>query len=264
MSNLQVVLVEPAGPLNVGSVARVMKNLGFSSLVLVNPRCDPQGPEARQMAVHAADLLDQIQVVTSLPAALSASQRVIGTTGRSDPLPVPPQSPELGLGWLVELDAGKTSLVFGPEDRGLSRDELAYCQRFVTIPTSSAYTSLNLAQAVAICCYELQRLSQNSVQISAAVEQLPGQLPQHVPEQQQAEIAALEDYFAELQTTLLKIGYLYPHTVRSRMAKFRALLNRAHPTATEVTMLRGILRQLDWALSHPTELGDCSREPREE
>ncbi len=245
LPKLRMVLVEPAGALNVGSVARAMKNFGFTQLVLVKPRCDPFGSEARQMAVHAAELLAQAQLVASLPEALSGCQRVVGTTGRHGPLPSAAQIPARGLSWLLESTISATALVFGPEDRGLSTDELAYCQRFVTIPTDDAYASLNLAQAVAICCYELRQLAVAEVGFAPSDPGPP-----------EAEITELEDYFAQLQTILLQIGYLYPHTARSRMAKFRALLNRAHPTAAEVAMLRGTLRQLNWALAHPPHRGD--------
>ena len=242
LDNVKIILVEPAGPLNVGSVARVMKNMGLHQLVLVNPQCDPLGIEAQQMAVHGRDILEAAQQVPTLPDALKGCQRAIATTARTRALPTPLEHPRTALPWLLE--PGITSaLIFGREDRGLSNIELNYAQRFVGIPSSSEYPSLNLAQAVAICCYELYQSTQS----------LPSNIetPHLFPPAQTGETApseVLEGYYQHLETVLLKIGYLYPHTAQARMEKFRRLLNRATPTTEEAAMLRGILRQMEWAL----------------
>jgi tRNA/rRNA methyltransferase len=155
LANIRIVLVEPAGPLNVGSVARVMKNMGLRQLILVNPQCDYLGEEARLMAVRAADILETAKVVESLPAALVGCVRAIATTGddgRSHPMQL--EAPADALPWLLEAPS---ALIFGREDCGLTNAELNRAQRLIRIPSSDAYTSLNLAQAVAICCYELYR-----------------------------------------------------------------------------------------------------------
>ncbi len=154
-ANIRIVLVEPAGPLNVGSVARVMKNMGLHQLVLVNPQCDHLGEEARLMAVRAADILETAKVVETLPAALVGCVRAIATTGDDGrSLPTPLEEPAEALPWLLEAPS---ALIFGREDCGLTNAELNRAQRLIRIPSSDAYTSLNLAQAVAICCYELYR-----------------------------------------------------------------------------------------------------------
>jgi tRNA/rRNA methyltransferase len=242
LEKIRIILVEPAGPLNVGAVARVMKNMGLHQLVLVNPQCDPLGIEARQMAVHGGDILEAAQQVPTLPDALKGCQRAIATTARTRTLPTPLESPRTALPWL--LTQGVTSaLIFGPEDRGLSNIELNYAQRFVCIPSSSEYPSLNLAQAVAICCYELYQ----SAQLLSSPVETPNLLPTpHTGET--APLEVLEGYYEHLEGVLLKIGYLYPHTAQARLEKFRRLLNRAAPTTEEVAMLRGILRQMEWAL----------------
>ncbi len=152
-SEIRIVLVEPAGALNVGSVARVMKNMGLAHLVLVNPQCDRLGFEARQMAVHAADVLEAAQVVGSLPEALQGCQKAIATTGRDrTTLNLTVEPPRVALPWLLDAPA---ALIFGREDSGLTNEELNYAQRWIQIPSQPAYPSLNLAQAVAICCYEI-------------------------------------------------------------------------------------------------------------
>jgi tRNA/rRNA methyltransferase len=249
LHNIRIVLVEPAGPLNVGSVARVMKNMGLRDLVLVNPHCDPLGAEARQMAVHAADILEVAQQLATLPLALEGCFRAIATTARPrDIIPtVSLEPPRQALPWLLEMPS---ALIFGPEDRGLSNAELNYAQRFVSIPSSSEYASLNLAQAVAVCCYELYQSIQNPC--------APPSRPSVVQEDLDlAPMDAIDGYVKHLEAVLLNIGYLHPHTMASRMQKFRQMALRSQLSASELAMLRGILRQVEWAVHQKTtpELG---------
>lgn len=248
LARVRIVLVEPAGALNVGAIARVMKNMGLYHLVLVNPRCDPLGAEARQMAVHAMDLLAAARQVTSLPEALRGCQRAIATTARDRALPTELSDPRTGLPWLLEpeVNSSQSALIFGPEDRGLSNTELNYAQRFVRIPANPAYPTLNLAQAVTICCYELYQSLQEKVLTSRSLPPIPDS--QLADLSDAASLEALEGYYQQLEAVLLKIGYLYPHTATSRMEKFRRLFNRAQLSRTEVAMLRGVLTQVEWAI----------------
>lgn len=301
LSAVRIVLVAPAGPLNIGSVARVMKNFGLSQLVLVSPQCDPLGAEALQMAVHAKDLLHAAKIVETIPEALNGCDRAIATTARVRGFNAPLQRPEIALPTLLTHPAAEhsqspTALLFGPEDRGLSNEELIYAQQFTKIPTHPGYSALNLAQAVAVCCYELYRASISTSPsqpftrpltsppaaepISPSVKKdtsnpllttpLSGKQtesnPQTPPPERQtserqtselseqrsehsAKLNELEGYYQHLEAVLLKVEYLYPHTAASRMRKFRQLLHRAAPTTNEVALLRGILRQVEWALS---------------
>ncbi|MEO1400980.1 MAG: RNA methyltransferase [Cyanobacteria bacterium J06635_1] len=245
-SNLRIILVEPAGPLNVGAIARVMKNFGLSQLVLVNPQCDPLGTEATQMAVHAKDVLAQARITQTLSEALVGCQRAIATTARPRELDDPLELPEAALPWLVTPPSINTALIFGREDRGLSNDELYQAQRFIKVPTDAGYAALNLAQAVAICCYELARISHSTPPLPHSPNALP--LRNAPPSaKQSASLDDLDGYYQHLESVLLSIGYLYPHTVPSRMRKLRRLLYRATPSAQEVALLRGILRQIEWA-----------------
>ena len=254
---VRIVLVEPAGALNVGSIARVMKNMGLTELVLVNPKCDRMSEEALRMAVHAKDVLEQSLVVESLPAALEGCTRAIATTARTRGIPTKLESPRTALPWLLEPNLN-SALIFGSEERGLSNEELNYGQRFVTIPSSPIYPSLNLAQAVAVCAYEIYQaeLSQGNqestenpdlkeVIVSEDIDSLPEPKSQPIIN---APIEVLEGYYQDLRTVLLDIGYLYPHTAKARMEKFRRLYNKANLTQEEVFMLRGILRQIRWAI----------------
>ena len=280
LNHIRVVLVEPAGALNVGAIARVMKNMGLQQLVLmknfgltqlaiVQPRCEVLGDEARQMAVHAADVLESALVVETMPEALVGCQRAIATTARPRALDTPLETPEEALPWLVEAggeNAIATAILFGPEERGLSNTELNYAQRFIRIPSSDEYPSLNLAQAVAVCSYTLYRLSQladpsSSASIAAPLLDLTHEStitqsaldsvaqPNAVlqPQPELAALDALDGFYQHLETVLLQIGYLYPHTAQSRMEKLRRMFNRAQLSPAELAMLRGILSQMEWA-----------------
>ena len=274
LTAIRIVLVEPAGPLNVGSVARVMANMGLSQLVLVNPQCDPDGEEAQRMAVHAGNLLRAATTADSLPEALAGCRRAIATTARTRTLGPPLESPEAVLPWLVTPTGEPTALIFGPEDRGLSNQELNYAQRWLGIPSDPAYASLNLAQAVAVCTYELARVvcprsPAATSDLEAAVQlPMPNPIPSPIspsphlpssptpspPGSQTAPLDQMEGFYGQMESLLLQIGYLYPHTCASRMEKLRHFFNRAAPTEQELAMLRGLLRQMNWALGDAAQL----------
>ncbi|MBD2439117.1 RNA methyltransferase [Nostoc sp. FACHB-110] len=237
LAGIKIVLVEPAGPMNVGAIARVMKNFGLTNLVLVNPQCNHLSAEAMKMAVHAKDILESAVLESTLPAALQGCVRAIATTARVRDWQTPMENPRTALPWLLEEPEKSSALIFGREDRGLSNEELNYAQRFVRIPSSEIYPSLNLASAVGICCYELaQQANTTQPQTSQPTELAPLEL--------------VEEYYQQLESLLLNIGYIYPHTAVSRMEKFRQLYNRARLTTKEIALLRGIIRQMEWAINH--------------
>ena len=252
---IRIVLVEPAGALNVGATARVMANMGLTRLVLVKPHCDWLGDEARRMAVHAGTLLEKAMVVGTLAEALTGCQRAIATTARPRSLNTPLELPEVALPWLLQTPEATTAtaLIFGPEDRGLSNEEMNYAQRFVCIPSDPDYASLNLAQAIALCCYELARAAQPRVQTP--------QTTTPIPSLETASLEKLEGFYQHLESLLLKIGYLYAHTASSRMEKFRRFFLRAAPTEQELAMLRGILRQVEWALKQGSSRVSSTENP---
>ena len=247
--SLALVLVEPAGPLNVGSVARLCANFGIAELRLVAPRCEHLGAEARRMAVHGVHLLEQARLFPNLAAALADCRRVVATSGRIETEELPLSGPEQALGWLLAgpaTDAAPAALVFGREDRGLSNDELLQAGRVLRLSTDAAYSSLNLSHAVAICLHELQRQGQGPQPVTG-----PALAPAAAPAEPSPR-AALEAALADAETLLLEVGFLYPHTAHARMAKLRALLQRAQVTDDEVALLRGMVRQLRWAAQRGT------------
>ena len=244
LANIRIVLVEPAGALNVGSIARIMKNMGLTKLVLVNPKCDLASDEARQMAVHAVDVLETAQIVSSLPSALAGCQQAIATTVRSRSVPILLEPPAEVLPSLLVPNL-QSALLFGAEERGLSNDELKYAQRFICIESNPDYPSLNLAQAVTICVYQLYQSCLERGDRSSPSSPTPAVAPE--AKLTNAPLEILEGYYQDLEAMLLEIGYLYPHTAAVKMEKFRRLYNRANLQAEEVAMLRGILRQIRWA-----------------
>ncbi len=240
-----LVLVEPAGPLNVGSVARLCANYEVSQLRLVAPRCDPNDPQARLMAVRGGPQLQGAQCFERLADALADCRRVLACSGRRENQERPHLAPAEALAWLLEPQPGPAgvALVFGREDHGLHNDELDQAGQLLRIPTGASYGSLNLSHAVAICLatLEQQRLSTSP---SSKVSSSP------LPPQ-----GALEATLTDAEALLLEVGFLYPHTARSRMAKLRQLLLRAEASADDVALLRGMVRQLRWASRHGSNGG---------
>jgi tRNA/rRNA methyltransferase len=240
LHHIRIVLVEPAGALNIGSIARVIKNMGLSQLVIVNPQCDVNGEEATRMSVHAIDLLTAAQIVPDLPTALAGCTRVIATTARERSIPTLLETPRQALPWLVESNE-PTALIFGREDSGLTNAELNYATRYLRIPVGSEYSSLNLAQAVGVCAYELQMCL-------GSIEDAPNISLPIPPKLDLAPVELVEGYYQQLESLLLEIGYLLPHTAAHRMEKIRRLYNRSQLSPNEVALLRGILRQVSWAI----------------
>ncbi len=232
LARVRIVLVGSREPGNVGAAARAMKNMGLHALVIAGaPSLDLVA--ARRMAVHAADVLDDCRVVATLADAVAGCGLVVGTSGRDSVMRAGAAAPREAAPAIVATAArNDVALVFGPEDHGLSTEELARCQRVVAIPASDAYASLNLAQAVLLCAYEL-RLATLAGGVGEARVLAPHE--------------RLELLFAKLETALGAIGFLHgegaPHVVR----QLRRMLGRADLEEAEVDVLLGVARQIAWA-----------------
>ncbi len=264
-------LVEPRGARNVGSVARLCANFGVDSLRLVAPRCDPLSEEARQMAVHGVRHLERAERHDDLASALADCPRVVAATGRLEAPPLPLRPPAEALAWLLAPDgslppdgtcppqgpfpsagpqapdappasealAAPRALVFGREDRGLSNGELLAAGCLLHIPAAAVYPSLNLSHAVAVALHHLWTLRESAA--GALAPPLPA------PSAPLAERGAVEATLRDAEALLLEVGFLLPHTARARMAKLKALLQRAQLTENDVALLRGMVCQLRWA-----------------
>jgi len=152
--------MRPRFAANLGATARVMQNMGLRSLVLVEPEANPNDPDARKLSTHGDEILHQAQVVASLSDAVRDCTLVAATSARTGGL-FRRQSmglPEEIIPHLIEdIARSPVAMVFGPEATGLTNAEISYCNYLIHIPTDPSYAALNLAQAVAICLYELPR-----------------------------------------------------------------------------------------------------------
>jgi tRNA/rRNA methyltransferase len=229
---ISVVLVGTQSPGNIGMVCRAMKNMGLADLRLVNP-CRVDHPEAIMFAVSARDLLESATIFSSLGDAISDCEFSVATTRRHgkyrNEISTPVQ--------IVERFSNcapnsRMALVFGREDSGLTTDEVALCRWQATIETADEYGSLNLSQAVLIFCYEF----------------LKGAIPATVaPARELAGSASLEPLYTQMERTFLKIGYLNPQNPDHMMRSLRRIFSRAELDEREVSALRGLLSQIDWA-----------------
>ena len=230
-------LVEPAGPLNVGSVARLCANYNIEDLRLVAPRCDPGDPEAVRMAVHGDVVLQHASIFPSLLEAVADCAQVVASCGRIDHGEIPLQSPEEIAPWIQESRSQglRSALVFGREDRGLSNQELLISHRIVKLHTGDVYPSLNLSHAVAVVLHELERERRLRAKPDAPLSEIPASAPE------------LDGCLRDAEELLLEVGFLLEHTARARMAKVKGLVQRALIRSDEVALLRGMVRQLRWA-----------------
>lgn len=231
MNDSAVVLVEPQGALNIGSVCRVMKNFGFTDLRLVNPEADHLSKPARDMAVKAGHILDEAPLFPDLAEAIADCQLVIGTTcrqGKYRDLIHPVDLAPLITKYPATV---KTALVFGREDSGLTLDELDHCHHFLTIPTPGL-SSMNLAQAVNICLYEI-----------AGIGRLPAPDESEFPP---ADNEKLEDMYQHMRQSLLASGYLDPQNPDHILRTFRRIFARAGLNEREASAIRGLMNRIDW------------------
>jgi tRNA/rRNA methyltransferase len=235
-----VVLVRPKIASNIGAVARIMRNLGFSDLVLVAPEADVNDPRAERLATrHGLPVLRAARVVADLGEALAdclmvaATSALVGGLCRRQPVGTPEEVvPHL----LSVLPAGPAALVFGPEPNGLTNEEVVRCHCLIHIPTEPVSPALNLAQAVAICLYVCRHawLSQT------------GNLRSPEPP---APFSAQERMFESLRQALEEIHFLYGPKAEALMHALRHLIGRAGPTEKEVKLLHGLARQIRWIKS---------------
>jgi tRNA/rRNA methyltransferase len=224
----RIVLSHTSHPGNIGAAARAMKTMGFTELVLVAPRHFPD-PDATAMAAGAADVLQSARVVDTLEAATAECRLAVGFSARGRDLSHAPAAlRDLAPEMLAAQEGGIVALVFGNETSGLSNEELLRCQRLAHIPASPAYSSLNLAAAVQVACYELAT--------TCGLHALP--------ESGSADAATGEDiegFFAHLQSAVHETGFADPQNPGRFMERMRRLFARSGLEPAEVKLLRGML-----------------------
>jgi tRNA/rRNA methyltransferase len=226
------VLFKPKSAGNVGAAARALKNMGLSDLRLAAPQIRHKR-EAATMAVHGRDVLEGAKTYTDLAAAVTDCTLTVGTTCRpgfyrSDISAIRDSAPSL----MHESHANRIAIVFGPEDFGLTNQELKLCQRLVTIPTAPAYPSLNLAQAVIVVAYELM--------LAAGAGRQTGEPMEFSP------VAEVNAMFERMAQALIAIGFLPEDNPDHIMFALRAIFGRSGLRPRELDILSGIAKHVGW------------------
>ena len=229
---IRIILVGTTHPGNIGAVARAMKNMGIGELVLVSPRYFPHA-DATARASGAEDILDSVVVAENLDQALADCVYAVGASARSRAIDWPSMQPRECAGRLVQESAGgNVAVVFGPEKSGLTNEDLDRCNTLLTIPTEPSFSSLNIAMAAQIICYELHLLQ----------HEMPAPREPEVPPATGDEF---ERFFDHLETVLTDSGFLDPENPRLLMRRLRRLFIKAAPDKNEINILRGILKALE-------------------
>ncbi|MBS3964710.1 MAG: RNA methyltransferase [Methylomonas sp.] len=231
LSNFKIVLVETSHPGNIGAVARAMKNMALTELRLVSPKLFPHA-DATARASGADDVLRDAKVYDTLAAAIADCQVVLGTSARDRTISWPVLTArQCAERWVGAADAN-IALVFGRESSGLANHELDLCHFLLRIPCNPDYSSLNLAAAVQVVCYEL---------FVASGQKHPSGIGD-VGEEPLASSEQMEGFYQHLLQTMADIGFLQPGGSVSIMRRLRRLFNRAQLDTKELDILRGILR----------------------
>ena len=238
MKHIRIVLVRTSHPGNIGATARAMKNMGLCDLHLVAPKLFPHH-EASSRASGAEDVLAHASVHNTLSDALADCTTVYATSARSRTLNWAPQLAADACKTIVQQTDQQVAIVFGNERTGLTNEEMNLANHRVCIPTDAAYSSLNLAQAVQVICYELfkQHHSQHpsAFRITTNCDSSP------------ASMAQMHSYMERLEAQLLAVDFLKPpHTML--MKRLRRLYNRAQLNKNEINILQGILSAVNRAL----------------
>jgi tRNA/rRNA methyltransferase len=231
LSNISVVLHRPRYPENIGAAARAICNMGIRRLVVVDP-LNYDLTRIERMATHAArEAVEDMTVFDSLESALAPYQYIVGTTARlGGQRQVVTSPPKLAEKLISISKENQVALLFGPEDRGLANNEIRYCHILVNIPTAE-FSSLNLAQAVMVLCYEV---------FSASLDGKSEFAPRLAARDE------LEQMYDQLKEILVRISYINPENPDYWIDGLRRFFNRLPLRAREVRIIRGICRQINW------------------
>jgi tRNA/rRNA methyltransferase len=242
---VDLVLVSPRNPLNIGAAARAMANFDFRRLAVVAPY-EPSWREARS-AVGAPDLLASAAEIETVAEAVAGCTLVVGTGTLTYRIP---EQPVVSLPNLVPLIArelargGRVALVFGSEKHGLTRDDLSYCHLLVKIPTDPQQPSMNLGQAVAVCLYELaSRLSPpvNGPTANVTEEEQTSEVPA-------APSGSLERLAIVIEETMTAAGYSPSSMQAANRHDLRLVLRRLAPNERDARRIMGLFRRILWRL----------------
>jgi len=231
LENIHIVLNRPRFPENIGSAVRAMRNMGLNKLIVVDPE-NYDIEKIMRLATHdSAEMVEQIKRYDNLESAVSSMSYVVGTTARLGGERQSVQKPADLADRLVSITADNpVAIVFGPEDRGLTNEEIRRCHVLINIPTAD-FSSINLAQSVMIICYEIFQASRKNKSPFS-----PRLASRH----------ELDGMYDQLKDILVRIDYILPENPDYWMNKLRRFFSRIPLRAREVSIIRGICRQVNW------------------
>ena len=235
LERVRIVLVETSHPGNIGAAARAMKTMGVNRLYLVKPKTLPDG-HSFAMASGATDVLNDAVLCASVDDALVGTTLAIAVTARSRELAHPAlHARDAACKAISCTNEGDVALVFGTEMSGLSNQDVLKCQLIAHIPANPEYSSLNLAAAVQVMCYEL-RMAEEGEQV----------LP--VTEFPLAAFEEVERLYQHLEQTLTEVRFLNPDHPKRLMTRIRRIFSRVRLEREEVQILRGMLKMISRAV----------------
>ena len=270
LNRIRIVMVNTTLPANIGAAARAMKTMGLSKLTLVDPKTFPS-PDATALAAGAADVLDNVTIVSTLEEAIADCTLVFGTSARSRTIPWPLLDVRAATKLAIDETAnGDIAIVFGREDRGLTNEELAQAQFHLTIPVNQEYGVLNVSAAIQVVCYELRMnalMQEESVAHTASHTESNEQLMPLIGHMQWdeplADQAMMQQFYPHLEAMLADIDFIDPKNPRLLPLRLRRLFGRVRLDRMEYNLLRGIFGRVQ-ALSKgtwpPASLRDSSKE----
>jgi tRNA (cytidine32/uridine32-2'-O)-methyltransferase len=231
LEKIKIVLVEPSHPGNIGGAARAMKTMGLNQLVVINPKRFPD-PQADWRAAGALDVLDAAEVLPDVGSAIADCHWVVGTSTRLRKIPWPvADAKEIAAQVAGQSEDANIAILFGREDNGLTNEELRRCNYHLQIPAAPAYSSLNLAMAVQVVCYEIYQASLSEAPVPPWDRSL-------------ATSASVDNMLGALEQTLLDTQFLDAANPGQTMTRLRRLFSRLQMDETEVQILRGIIKHL--------------------
>jgi len=248
LSFVRIILVATSHPGNIGSTARAMKTMGLNSLYLVKPKLFPDY-KAHEMAAGADDLLAKAVVTDTLEEALHGCQLILATSARPRGLSLPGLIPSSAADLVrSQTDETQIAIVFGREHAGLTNEELLKCHYHINIPSNPEYSSLNLAQAVQIIAYELRmKLLSPKAEVS-------------LRDDAYATADEIEQFYDHLKEVFIEINFLKANNPRRLMQRVRRLFNRINLEQMEVSILRGMLSQIQKSLEWARKRGACGQD----
>ncbi len=231
LENIHIVLHRPRFPENIGSAVRAMRNMGLSRLLVVDPE-NYDIEKIMRLATHeSSEMVEQIKRYDDLESAVSGMNYVVGTTARLGGERQSIRKPGDMAQHVISIsDNNRIAIVFGPEDRGLTNEEIRLCHALINIPTAD-FSSINLAQSVMIICYEIFQAGRNTKSSFS-----PRLASRH----------ELDGMYDQLKDILVRIDYILPEKPDYWMNKLRLFFSRIPLRAREVSIIRGICRQVNW------------------